>query len=290
MKDEGTPQLFEQVCSHKRKLTRTTENVAHQEWLKHLDELRSLSILANQATEFVYRKNLTEGKTGIIKPDLIPSELRGTVTAVTTSTATTTTIATTTTASTTYPSGSTSSTATSNLNPKLSQSIKDEEQQKNKDNDEQKSEVITNKAKISDTAQESKKNVVGEVDPARDRETTTSGISSTKNTEPVVAAKKTALNIPTVKTTQQEKPQEKQDKSPIKKILKAKPTEIKKAEPPKMNIKVIYSKMIYFNRIILQIDVCRHRQHPRPKNLVNWRKLPLQKSPKDPNRNRQPQN
>lgn len=32
--------------------------------------------MANQATEYVYNKNKTEGKTGVIKPDLIPQEKR----------------------------------------------------------------------------------------------------------------------------------------------------------------------------------------------------------------------
>lgn len=76
VRDEGTPQPFEQLCSHMRKLTRTSEHIEPQEWLKHLNELRSLSVLANQATEFVYNRNRTEGKTGIIKPDLIPADGR----------------------------------------------------------------------------------------------------------------------------------------------------------------------------------------------------------------------
>lgn len=47
-----------------------------EEWSKHLEDLRAISVLANQATEYVYNKNKTEGKTGVIKPDLIPQEKR----------------------------------------------------------------------------------------------------------------------------------------------------------------------------------------------------------------------
>lgn len=42
-------------------------------WEKHINELKKLSIFASQAAEFEYKKNKTEGKTGIVKPDLIPS-------------------------------------------------------------------------------------------------------------------------------------------------------------------------------------------------------------------------
>ncbi|XP_055847706.1 biotin--protein ligase isoform X2 [Episyrphus balteatus] len=72
---EGQPQPYEVMKKHFRKqLTSRCEfQLGEEEWLKHLDGLRSLSVLANQATEFEYNKNRTEGKTGIVKPDLIPS-------------------------------------------------------------------------------------------------------------------------------------------------------------------------------------------------------------------------
>lgn len=40
--------------------------------------LRNLNILASQASEFEYNKNRTEGKTGRVKPDLIPSKTNDT--------------------------------------------------------------------------------------------------------------------------------------------------------------------------------------------------------------------
>lgn len=38
-----------------------------------MDGLRELNILASQASEFKYNRNRTEGKTGLVKPDLIPA-------------------------------------------------------------------------------------------------------------------------------------------------------------------------------------------------------------------------
>ncbi|XP_055908964.1 biotin--protein ligase isoform X2 [Eupeodes corollae] len=72
---EGQPQPYEMMKKHLRKqlTSRCDFQLGEEEWLKHLDGLRSLSVLANQATEFEYNKNRTEGKTGIVKPDLIPS-------------------------------------------------------------------------------------------------------------------------------------------------------------------------------------------------------------------------
>lgn len=43
------------------------------QWEKHINELKKLSIFASQAAEYEYNKNKTEGKTGIVKPDLIQS-------------------------------------------------------------------------------------------------------------------------------------------------------------------------------------------------------------------------
>lgn len=47
--------------------------LARIHWEKHINELKKLSIFASQAAEYEYKKNKTEGKTGIVKPDLIPS-------------------------------------------------------------------------------------------------------------------------------------------------------------------------------------------------------------------------
>lgn len=47
-------------------------------WEKHINELKKLSIFASQAAEYEYKKNKTEGKTGIVKPDLIQSTKKST--------------------------------------------------------------------------------------------------------------------------------------------------------------------------------------------------------------------
>lgn len=54
--------------------SRTKPHLTESEWTKHIECLRGLSVLANQATEYEYNKNRTEGKTGIVKPDLIPAK------------------------------------------------------------------------------------------------------------------------------------------------------------------------------------------------------------------------
>lgn len=73
---EGTPQDYEQILSHSKKesLLRSNELLSPVDWDKHLDGIRNLGVLANQASEFEYKKNLTEGKTGIVQPDLISSK------------------------------------------------------------------------------------------------------------------------------------------------------------------------------------------------------------------------
>ncbi|XP_037897765.1 biotin--protein ligase isoform X2 [Glossina fuscipes] len=76
VRDEGTPQPYSMLSSHLRKPTRTISKMQPMEWPKHLEDLKSLSVLANQATEYAYNKHRTEAKTGIIKPDLIPQEKR----------------------------------------------------------------------------------------------------------------------------------------------------------------------------------------------------------------------
>ncbi len=73
---DGTPQEFNQVLSHSKKdlMLRTSEILSEDEWKVHLNVIESLGVLANQASEYEIKKNLTEGKTGIVQPDLIPSK------------------------------------------------------------------------------------------------------------------------------------------------------------------------------------------------------------------------
>lgn len=63
------------VKNHARKETysRSKKLLTEDEWSVHLNGLRSLNILSSQASEFEFKKNRTEGKTGISKPDLIPA-------------------------------------------------------------------------------------------------------------------------------------------------------------------------------------------------------------------------
>lgn len=76
---EGVPQDFEQIRKHSRKDTISRAagggQLSADEWESHLDGIKNLSVLAGQAREFEYKKNLTEGKTGIYhaQPDLIAS-------------------------------------------------------------------------------------------------------------------------------------------------------------------------------------------------------------------------
>ncbi|XP_065355202.1 biotin--protein ligase isoform X2 [Calliphora vicina] len=76
VKNDGAPQPYEKLSSHLRKPVRSNERLKLEDWSKHLEDLRAVSVLANQATEYVYNKHKTEGKTGVIKPDLIPQEKR----------------------------------------------------------------------------------------------------------------------------------------------------------------------------------------------------------------------
>ncbi|GAB0088855.1 biotin--protein ligase [Sergentomyia squamirostris] len=72
---DGEPQPFDLVRNHAKKefISRAMRNLSLVQWEKHLSGLRGLAILAQQASEFEYNKNRTEGKSGIVKPDLIPS-------------------------------------------------------------------------------------------------------------------------------------------------------------------------------------------------------------------------
>lgn len=72
---EGVPQDFDEILSHSRKsCQREGEFESTEDWEKYLEGIQNLSVLANQATEFEFKKNLTEGKTGIVQPDLISSK------------------------------------------------------------------------------------------------------------------------------------------------------------------------------------------------------------------------
>lgn len=69
---EGTPQNFDEIVLHSR--NKITENPSSAEWEKHIESIKNLSVLANKASEYEIKKNLTEGKTGIVQPDLISSK------------------------------------------------------------------------------------------------------------------------------------------------------------------------------------------------------------------------
>ena len=72
---EGEAQPFDLLKNHvKKEFLNRTSNLNTAQWEKHLTGLKSFGVLAGQATEFEYNKNLTEGKTGLIKPDLISSK------------------------------------------------------------------------------------------------------------------------------------------------------------------------------------------------------------------------
>lgn len=73
---EGVPQPFESIKNHSRKelINRSLTSLTDDQWRKHVNGLQTLSILAGQASEFEVKKNRTEGKTGIVKPDLIPTK------------------------------------------------------------------------------------------------------------------------------------------------------------------------------------------------------------------------
>ncbi|XP_026841068.1 biotin--protein ligase isoform X1 [Drosophila persimilis] len=67
----GDPQPFELLTKHLKRQSRITAELDKEGWKKHLEDLRAVSVLAHQATEFEYQKNRTEGKTGLMKPDLL---------------------------------------------------------------------------------------------------------------------------------------------------------------------------------------------------------------------------
>lgn len=71
----GTPQPFNSVKTilPKESSQNSHSMIPRVHWEKHINELKKLSIFASQAAEYEYNKNKTEGKTGIVKPDLIES-------------------------------------------------------------------------------------------------------------------------------------------------------------------------------------------------------------------------
>uniref|UniRef100_A0A336MRZ2 CSON000373 protein n=1 Tax=Culicoides sonorensis TaxID=179676 RepID=A0A336MRZ2_CULSO len=73
---ESEPQPYDLLKSHSKKesLNRIYYKLNKIQWERHFEELKQLSVLANQAMEYEYNKNRTEGKTGIVKPDLISSK------------------------------------------------------------------------------------------------------------------------------------------------------------------------------------------------------------------------
>ncbi|XP_054733910.1 biotin--protein ligase [Anastrepha obliqua] len=75
---EGNPQPMNLLASHLRKPVRHSEQWLNaEEWERHLEDLRALSVLAFQATEFESQKGRGEGKVTsatTVKPDLIPYE------------------------------------------------------------------------------------------------------------------------------------------------------------------------------------------------------------------------
>lgn len=72
---DGTPQDFDEILKHSRKEASYEGELSSPEsFEKHLDWIRVLGVLAGQASEFAFKKNLTEEKTGIVQPDLISSK------------------------------------------------------------------------------------------------------------------------------------------------------------------------------------------------------------------------
>ncbi|XP_062122556.1 biotin--protein ligase isoform X1 [Drosophila sulfurigaster albostrigata] len=69
---EGQPQPIELLTNHVKRQSRTSIDMNAESWQKHLKDLRALSVLAHQATEFELQKNRTEGKTGLPKQELTP--------------------------------------------------------------------------------------------------------------------------------------------------------------------------------------------------------------------------
>lgn len=76
MSIDGEPQCYNILKNHSKKqsLNRIYQKLNKIQWELHINELKQISVLASQANEFEYNKYRTEGKTGVIKPDLISSK------------------------------------------------------------------------------------------------------------------------------------------------------------------------------------------------------------------------
>lgn len=66
---EGQPQPFELLANHLKRQSRTAAEMNPDSWQKHLKDLRGLSVLARQATEFELDKKRAEGKSSTLKHD-----------------------------------------------------------------------------------------------------------------------------------------------------------------------------------------------------------------------------
>lgn len=72
---DGAPQDFDEILKHsRREVCHEGEFSSAEDWEKHIDWIRTLGVRASQASEFAFKKNLTEGKVGIVQPDLISSK------------------------------------------------------------------------------------------------------------------------------------------------------------------------------------------------------------------------
>lgn len=76
VKVSGVPQDFEEILKHTRKDLNHRDGsiLSDEDWEKHVERIKKLGLLASQASEYETKKNLTEGKTGIVQPDLISSK------------------------------------------------------------------------------------------------------------------------------------------------------------------------------------------------------------------------
>lgn len=72
MQGEGQPQPFELLANHLKRQSRTAAEMNPESWQKHLKDLRGLSVLAHQATEFELDKKRAERKSSALKHDLMP--------------------------------------------------------------------------------------------------------------------------------------------------------------------------------------------------------------------------
>lgn len=70
---EGIPQNFDDIVVQSKREVTPRANLSLVEWEKHIEHIKNLSELANKASEYGTKNNLTEGKT-VIVPDLISSK------------------------------------------------------------------------------------------------------------------------------------------------------------------------------------------------------------------------